>query len=219
MNLFSTDEAQRVYAELPLKERLFVRARRFTAPLEAVVERVPAGAVADIGCGHGALTSLLALGDPRRNVTGIDPDARKIAWAERGPGKLPNVRLEVGTVEDLAAKAAGTFDAAVVCDVLYLLPVERWGAFLATCARLLKPGGRLLLKEAEGDRSWKHFKCVAQEWVMVKLVGKTKSSGGLQLEPREYTEGLLRDAGLKLVETVDLSRGFTTPHVLFVAER
>ncbi len=152
-------------------------------------------------------------------MVGIDPDERKIAWARRALALQPNVELHAETVEALAAERPGRFDAVAICDVLYLLPVERWGAFLATAARLLKPGGRLLLKEAEGDRSWKHYKCLAQELVTVKLVGKTKSSGGLQLRPRAFLEGLVHDAGLELRETVDLSRGFTTPHVLFVAER
>lgn len=218
MNLLSTDAALRTFSSLPLKERLFVRARRWSAPLEALAERAPAGRLADIGCGHGALTALLAEGRSDRSVVGIDPDHRKIAWAQRGPGMLPNVQLRVGTVEALAEAEPRAFDAAIVCDVLYLLPVERWGAFLRSCAALLGPGGRLLLKEAEGDRSWKHYKCLAQEIVMVKLIGKTKGSGGMALRPRGFTERLLADAGLSLVETVDLSRGFTTPHVLYVAE-
>ncbi|MFN7701743.1 MAG: class I SAM-dependent methyltransferase [Deltaproteobacteria bacterium] len=43
----------------------------------------------DVGCGHGVLTALLAVGFPDRTVTGIDPDARKIDWARRSIGKTP----------------------------------------------------------------------------------------------------------------------------------
>jgi 2-polyprenyl-6-hydroxyphenyl methylase/3-demethylubiquinone-9 3-methyltransferase len=84
--------------------------------------------------------------------------------------------------------------------------------------RLLRPGGRFLLKEAEGDGSWKHYKCLAQEWVMVKLVGRTKAGGGLVLEPRATVEALLRDAGFTVRETVELDAGYTTPHILYEAE-
>ncbi len=149
---------------------------------------------------------------------GVDPDPRKIEWAQAGPGRLPNVKVEVGTVESLAERLPGHFDTVVVCDVLYLLPAERWPGFLAEARRLLRPGGRLLLKEAEGDGSWKHYKCLAQEVVMVKLLGRTKAGGALVLQPRDAMEAMLRRAGFAPRETVELGAGYSTPHILYVAE-
>ncbi len=213
------DQTLALFSALPQAERFHVRARAFSAPLEAVVDRVPTGAtVADVGCGHGLLSGLLALADPSRSVHGVDPDPRKVMWALQGPGRLPNVHTEVGTVESLAAQCPAQFDAAVVCDVLYLLPEERWLDFLRTVRGLLRTGGRFLLKEAEGDRSWKHYKCLAQEWVMVKLLGRTQAGGGLVLKSRSDMEALLRKAGFTVRETVELDAGYTTPHILYVAE-
>jgi 2-polyprenyl-3-methyl-5-hydroxy-6-metoxy-1,4-benzoquinol methylase len=208
-----------LFASLPRAERFHVRARAFSAPLEAVTSRVPpGGTVADVGCGHGLLTALLALADPDRSVHGVDPDPRKVMWASQGPGRLPNVQIEVGTVERLAAGRPGQFDAAVVCDVLYLLPEERWPEFLRTVRSLLRPGGRFLLKEAEGNRSWKHYKGLAQEWIMVTLLGRTKAGGGLVLKPRSEVEALLRAAGFTVRETVELDAGYSTAHILYVAD-
>lgn len=207
-----------MFSALPATERFHVRARAFSAPLEAVARRVPPGAtVADVGCGHGLLSALLALEEPAREVFGVDPDARKVRWAATGPGRLPNVHIEVGTVERLAAEREGQFDAAVVCDVLYLLPEARWLEFLSTARRLLRPGGSLLLKEAEGDGSWKHYKCLAQEWVMVTLLRRTKAGGALALKPRETLQALLRQAGFEVDETVELDAGYSTPHILYRA--
>jgi 2-polyprenyl-6-hydroxyphenyl methylase/3-demethylubiquinone-9 3-methyltransferase len=53
---------------------------------------------------------------------------------------------------------------------------------------------------------------------MVKLIGRTKAGGGLVLEPRGTVESLLRDAGFTVRETVELDAGYTTPHILYVAE-
>ncbi|WP_257455320.1 class I SAM-dependent methyltransferase [Archangium lipolyticum] len=208
-----------LFSRLPPAERFHVHARAFSAPLEAIAARVPhGGTVADVGCGHGLLSGLLALSDSRRMVHGVDPDPRKIEWARQGPGWLSNVKVEVGTVETLAARLPGHFDAVVVSDVLYLLPVERWPGFLREARRLLRPGGRLLVKEAEGDGTWKHLKCLAQEVVMVKLLGRTKAGGSLVLQSRGAVEALLRQTGFTPRETVALGAGYSTPHILYVAE-
>ena len=212
-------DALEAFASLPLPERLFVRGRMLSAPLAGVAARVSGNSVLDIGCGHGALISLLATRHPDRRVLGIDPDPRKIAWARASVGRLPNVELRAVTVDALSPELDGRFDAAVVADVLYLLPVDRWEDFLSTARRLLRPGGSLLLKEAEADASWRHFKCLAQEVVMVRVLRRTHSSGGLHLQPRAFTEALLEKTGFAEVRTTSLAKGYTTPHVLFEARR
>jgi 2-polyprenyl-6-hydroxyphenyl methylase/3-demethylubiquinone-9 3-methyltransferase len=210
----SSMQPLQLFEPLPLRERLFVRARMLTAPLRQLADRAPpAGRIADVGCGHGLVCALLALGRPDREVIGVDPDERKIAYARASVGRLPNVELEVGSIESLR----GPLDAICVADVLYLLPFERWPPFLDSARRLLKPGGALLWKEAEGDGSWKHYKCLAQELLMVGLFRKTRSSGGLGLQSRGAMQAMLAEAGFHSIETIELSRGYTTPHVLFHA--
>ncbi len=179
--------ALEAFSPLPLKERLFVRARIFSAPLVAVADRCPEGAILDVGCGHGVMIALLAVGNPGREVLGIDPDERKIAWARSGPGRLSNVSLRRGTIEDLLPELENHFEA--------------------------------ILKEADANRSWKYFKCIAQEQLMVRLLGRTQSSGGLGLKPRRFIEDLLKAHGFAMDEVVDLAKGYTTPHILFIASR
>lgn len=207
-----------VFAPLPLGERLFVRARLATAPLAEVARHVEGRRVLDVGCGHGLLAAMVALGFSDREVVGIDPDPRKIAWARRSVGRLGNTRFDVMTVERLAALEPGTFDTITVADVLYLLPHAAWPDFLAACHALLTSGGRLLLKEAEDDGGWRAQKALAQEHLMVKLLGRTQGSGGLGFLPREKTAALLAQAGFQLKQIVSLARGSTTPHVLFIAQ-
>jgi hypothetical protein len=77
----------------------------------------------------------------------------------------------------------------------------------------------LLLKEAVANRSWKYFKCVLQEWLMVKALGKTQSTGGLNFRTREFMEVLLHQNGFRIREFCDLSPGYSTPHVLWTAVR
>jgi len=211
--------ALRAFAPLPLQERLFVRARLFSAPLVEIARRVKGPRVLDVGCGHGLLCALLAWDAPERRVTGIDPDPRKIAWAQASVGREEGVRFEVATADQLAAREAGTFDTVTIADVLYLLPEEAQGELLAATYRLLKPGGLLLLKEAEDDGGWRTTKALLQERLMVRILGRTRSSGGLGFRARSDKRSMLEHAGFEIDEVLALSRWSTTPHVLFAASR
>jgi len=210
--------ALRAFDALPAKERLFVHARLFSAPLEEMTSRAKGTRFADIGCGHGVLVALLAVGFPERTVWGVDPDARKIDWARASIGRFPNVRLEVGTLGGLVERAQGSFDTVFVADVLYLLPLSAWRPFLAGCRALLAKGGRLVLKEAEADGSWRARKTLWQERLMVSVLRRTKQSGAVAFEPRETLKRALEETGFSVIESVSVAAGYTTPHVLFVAE-
>ncbi len=206
-----------LFSPLPLKERMFVRARAYSAPLEELTRRAPSGRILDLGCGHGLVTAMLAKERLDRTVWGVDPDAAKVGLARQSVGKLPNVKLILGQSRDLLAELAGSFDAAVVADVLYLLPEPAVRAALEDLRKLLVPGGLLLLKEAESDGSWREHKALVQEQVMVKMLKKTKDSGGLGFLPREKHLALLKGAGFDVTEVVPLGQGYATPHVLFIA--
>jgi 2-polyprenyl-6-hydroxyphenyl methylase/3-demethylubiquinone-9 3-methyltransferase len=160
---------------------------------------------------------MLAAGRPERHVVGIDPDARKIDWARRSVGRLSNVELIACTVESLAAERAQSFDSVLVADVLYLLALNAWTPFLRAVRQLLKPGGKLVLKEAEDDGSWRVTKALWQERLMVHLLRRTRSSGAVGFAPRRVLEEALGQAGFAVEETVSLARGYSTPHVLVTA--
>lgn len=206
-----------VFDPLPLKERLFVRGRLASAPLHELAARARGDWLLDVGCGHGALVALLALGHPERHVVGIDPDARKIEWARRSVGRLDNVELVMCTIEALAAERPGAFDTLLVADVLYLLAQPAWAPFLRAAHVLLKPRGRLVLKEAEDDGSWRSTKALLQERLMVHLLRRTCSSGAVGFASRAVLAQALQRAHFSIEETVGLARGYSTPHVLFTA--
>ena len=214
-----THQSLSVFSRLPLKERLFVRGRLATAPLLEVAARAQGRDLLDVGCGHGLLVALLAVGFPDRRVVGIDPDERKIEWARASVGREGNVELLACEIEDLAEKRPGAFDTVFVVDVLYLLEAKAWPPFLRAARTLLRPAGRLVIKEAEDDASWRVKKALLQERLMVKVLRRTRSSGAVGFAPRSVLAGALRDAGFAIDETVPLSRGYSTPHLLLVARR
>ncbi len=77
------------------------------------------GTVADVGCGHGASTLLLAQAYPAATVIGFDYHAGSIEQArERAAeaGLADRVRFEVGTAQDFAGSA---YDLVCVFDALH----------------------------------------------------------------------------------------------------
>jgi len=100
---------------------------------------LPRGAaVLDVGCAFGYGTARLAR---RYHTQGIDPSEEYIARARRS---YPTLRFAVGTAEALPY-ADAAFDGVVMLDVLEHLPPGEEGRALGDVARVLQPGGRLVL--------------------------------------------------------------------------
>jgi SAM-dependent methyltransferase len=103
------------------------------------------GPVADIGCGPGRLTPYLAgLG---LDVFGIDlsPEMIRLARAAR-----PDLRYEVGTMEALALGDGALSGLMAWYSIIHLPPGRVPGA-LAEFARVLRPGGHLLMAFQDTD--------------------------------------------------------------------
>ncbi|MFL6551553.1 MAG: class I SAM-dependent methyltransferase [Povalibacter sp.] len=87
--------------------------------LDGVVERLKAGAtVADVGCGHGHTTRLMATAFPRSHFIGIDSHAPSIDAARQhasSHGRIDNLNFEVGTAQDFK----GEFDFVTCFDCLH----------------------------------------------------------------------------------------------------
>jgi SAM-dependent methyltransferase len=94
------------------------------------------GRLLDVGCGNGQFLAAAAAAGWR--ATGLDFDAQAIAAART----LPGVEAEVGDLLDRRFDAAG-FDAVVLNNVIEHVPDPV--AVFAECARLLRPGGRLVM--------------------------------------------------------------------------
>lgn len=205
-----------LYQGFPRAVRLHTRIRSWTWPMGRVLERVPArGRLLEVGCGHGLFANAAALAHPELQVLGVDPDPRKIRWAEATVDARPNVRFRA---EELAAVAERGFDCVAVLDVLYLVPRSGWPSFLDGLRERLRPGGRLLLKEVARRPRWKFYRCLAQEALSVRLMGITHGGAFAFADPGEMG-ALLREAGFPRVALTDLGRGYLTPHVLYEAER
>jgi 2-polyprenyl-3-methyl-5-hydroxy-6-metoxy-1,4-benzoquinol methylase len=206
-----------VFDGLPAKERWFCRTRLKLAPLEAVAAQAVGRDILDVGCGHGVLAALLLHERPERRVVGIDPHVRKIEWANESVGKHMNAEFHAVTIEALAATRPASFDCVIIADVLCLIARDAWPPFLDAARRLLRPGGQLLVKDAENDGSWRAVKALWQERLMVHVLRRTVSTGGIGFATRAELAGYVTRAGFTVDDITSYARGYTAPHVLLIA--
>jgi SAM-dependent methyltransferase len=119
--------------------------------LTGVVDKLNAGArIADVGCGHGVSTLLLAQTYPASEVAGFDYHAGSIKRARdraRDAGLADRVRFEVAT----ATEFPGRYDLVLLLDCLHDM-----GDPEAACRHIrsaLKPDGTLLIVDPlAGDK-------------------------------------------------------------------
>ena len=162
----------------------------------------PEWTVADLGCGAGTITAALA---PHvRQVIGVDQSAAMLRTARRRLEGQGNVELHRADLEALPL-ADQSCDAALA--VLVLAYVSQVGQVLSEAARVLRPGGRLVVIDLaqHGDESF------AQRLGQVRLgfkpeeLAKALTAAGLNAvsarplppEPGVKGPGLLIAAGRK----------------------
>ena len=120
--------------------------------LTGIVEKLERGAnVADVGCGHGASTILMAQAFPASTFTGIDVHPESIATARtraHEAGVADRVRFEVA---DATRYAGSGYDLIAFFDALHDLgdPV---GAARHARAALADDGSCMLVEPFAGDR-------------------------------------------------------------------
>nr|WP_273038959.1 class I SAM-dependent methyltransferase [Iningainema tapete] len=148
------------------------------------------GTILDLGCGHGLLSNLLAISSQKRQVLGIDIDAKKISAAQRTIANRSNIKFEIGD----AALCCGSYDAITIADMMYLIPPQTQRVILTNIANALKPNGVLVWKTHSHQPRWKYAITYAQEWLMTKF-GPTQGSGIFFMDAEESIQAI-RTAGL-----------------------
>lgn len=108
----------------------------------AELELEPFEDVLDVGCGTGAVLELLHERYPHKQLTGLDltPKMIEVACAKQ----LDNINFIVGDAENLPFEPQ-SFDAVLCSNSFHHYP--RPDRFFAEAARVLRPGGRLILRD------------------------------------------------------------------------
>jgi ubiquinone/menaquinone biosynthesis C-methylase UbiE len=108
--------------------------------------RAPA-TIVDVGCGTGLLLEAIRRVLPEAELVGIDPSQGMTAVARSRFAGVPRVRIEMAPAQHMPLDGA---TADVVTTTLSFHHWDDQGASLCEVARVLRPGGRLLLADILG---------------------------------------------------------------------
>ena len=116
--------------------------------------------VADLGCGTGAMAAILA---PHvKDVIGIDASDEMLDTARERHAAFTNIAWKRGTLESLPVTSESV-DAATIMLVLHHLPSP--AVALAEAARMLKPGGRVLIVDMAPHEKEEYRQQMGHVWL------------------------------------------------------
>jgi len=152
----------------------------------------------DVGCGGGLLTEPLARLGGR--VTGLDPSSEAIAFARRHAELLGlDIDYRNETAERLAA-AGASFDVVLALETVE--HVSDPDSFLQALARLVRPGGLVILSTLNRNAKSFALGIVAAEYVL-GWVARGTHDWRKFLKPHELARGLRR-CGLTVADVTGL---------------
>jgi len=143
----------------PAPQRFWHRAK--LAEALACLRLAPGDRVLDAGCGSGLLAAMAAAA-PGTTVVGVDANPAAVEFASRTFAR-DNLAFRRGLVDELDA-APGSFEKISFLEVIEHLSRAQGEAILAQFARLLAPGGRLVLTTPNRASPWPLI-----EWLLDRL--------------------------------------------------
>jgi 2-polyprenyl-3-methyl-5-hydroxy-6-metoxy-1,4-benzoquinol methylase len=164
--------------------RFHLKGRLRRCPYDLIASYLKSfGSLLDIGCGFGHFSwYLMESGIPYR-YTGTDIDPFKILAAQSSLVNVSAIAAEkrprflLGTPSSLGLD--GHYDSITIIDVLYLLPWRMQTELLGWCfSHLANDAGSVVaVKNPDIDAGAIVYKSYIQEWIMVHLLKRTRSSG------------------------------------------
>ena len=165
------------------------------------LEKEPFTDLLDCGCGTAPMLTLLHEKYPEKHYTGIDLTPKMIEVAKAK--KMKNVELIVGDCEHLPF-ADDSFDTVICCESFHHYPNPH--DFFDSVYRVLRPGGRFILRDMTMDSAAVRWFCNNIEMPIAHLIGK----GDVRIYGREDIRKLCNHAGLHM-ESFE-KRGFCRLH-------
>lgn len=173
--------------------------RRDYPDVVAEVEREPFSDLLDAGCGTGAMLDMFRKDHPDKNYTGVDLSEKMIEVARLK--HMEGIRFVAGDCEKLPFPD-NSFDVVTCSMSFHHYPNP--GLFFMSLKRVLRPGGRLVLRDMASSSSLVMWFI---NHIEIPLVNKILHKGDVRVYSRNDVQRLCDVSGLKL-ERYEVRKGF-----------
>jgi ubiquinone/menaquinone biosynthesis C-methylase UbiE len=180
------------------------RQRRLAELVLAAISPAPGQVLLDVGCGKGGMANLIGRLAPGARVMGVNIDRHQLAIARRR--RVPGVGFATGDAERLPF-ATAAFDTVYAVEVLSHIGDKK--AFFGELARVLRPGGRLVLAVIALTRPYRAFG--VDECAHLVRVADLFSERPEDIPTLAELHDLLATGGLRISGTRDLTTGVFRP--------
>jgi uncharacterized protein len=173
------------------------------------------GHITDVGCGYGFMDYMLMFLSRGRTITGFDYDEEKINVANHCPGK--NNRINFIAADVIKADLPES-DAFVISDVLHYMPEEEQENLIRTCIGRLRPGGVLMIRDADRELTGEHRRTRLSEFFSTRIGFNRTNNDDRKLY---FTSGhriqhILEEGGLAVT---GLKEDRKTSNIIFIARK
>ncbi len=153
------------------------------------------GEVLDIGTGAGQLPILLLELGRATGARGVDWDETKVADGVKAAGAhegMPALDASFACA-DARTGVEGDADTVLLIDLLHYFTIAEQDAILARAAAAVRPGGRLVVREADTERGWRSAATLIEERVFTAV--RFNRGERVQFRPAREVVGLLEGLG------------------------
>lgn len=178
------------------------------------------GELLDIGTGAGQLPILFMELGRATKVTGVDWDNAKIEDAQKaaaggadGAGPALDATFRRGDARDAELCPA---DTVLLIDLLHYFRIEEQDAILRRAAANVRPGGRILVREADTERGFRSFVTLLEERVFTAL--RFNRGERVRFRASREIEAILQEMGFAC-ETIPAWGSTPFSNVLVIGER
>lgn len=194
---YETEPAQRAHFH-------YVRIKLIGDPICKLVadvagtQRGALGELLDVGAGRGQLSLMLLELGRARSARGFDWDEAKIAEANKAAARAGQTNKPLPAtfcVADMREAELEPADTVLLVDVIHYLTIAEQDEVLARAADAVRPGGRLLVREADTERGWRSWATLAEELLFTAL--RFNRGARVKLRPARDIARLLEARGLR----------------------